>query len=81
MPSERKQINLLDFYAADFDPLACPGCGAHRFTVQNTYWIEPEKGKRMKKRLRKCPQCGYAQTEEVPPPVIEGATTVERKNP
>lgn len=75
---ERIKINLTEFYGSETDPLACPGCGAHRFVVTNTYWVEPEKGKRVKKRLRKCGDCGHTQTEIVPPPIIDGATTTER---
>ena len=77
---DRIKINLSKFYATDVDPLACPQCGHHRLVVTNTYWVEPEKGKRFKRRLRKCqnPGCDYCQTETVPPPIIDGATTTER---
>ena len=51
----------------------CPGCGAARYHVSNTYYL----GDGTKKRLRKCFQCGHAETETPPPEKPKENTTPE----
>ena len=75
----RLKIDLAQFYgAAEPDPLVCPGCGARRFIVVNTFWIRAENGRRTKRRLRKCSLCEYAQNETVPPPIVDNPTADRR---
>ena len=50
----------------------CPQCKAHRFYTTNTWY----KIGGMKRRLRKCWQCGYAENETVPEPIVEEAEGV-----
>lgn len=66
-----QRLTMSEQAAAVRTPITtCPKCGALRFYADPAYYLTDGT----KRRTRKCPNlaCGYARTETVPEPIVDG---------
>jgi len=49
--------------------ITCPACMVDAFVATTTWWKTTKNGGTIMRRARKCRACGYADNEDVPPPV------------